>query len=586
MTLSAFSWPSRFVSAIAGNNFDFNDSGKPIIPSTINLQYVNPVFHLTLLSHIVKSDDGFIKSLKNSIASSIRVDGSIDRTQIDKIYILLRTVAKDGSEKLNFLGIAQQKKPGAAGLMEAVKDAIITNHGSETYKYIMQTVSSIVTDGCSLNTGNRGGFWVLFENEMRKESATQPLLKIWCSAHRMELVWGDLADNFKEIKKTLDMLSSIASYFRQSSLRTEKLHETAKVNNLKVYSLAKLFEIRWTEWSYSAVVKILKSWNALVVYFENDTNARAKGFHKYLTNFKNVEFIAFLADVLNVYQRYQKSVQSDKSTIIKLMKNITTLKSALNKLADEKLPGGWEEEFAKSIERNDEKILLMNIELASENSSRNRSNNNLIEQRKRILASAIELLDQRFKVEYDLTTTLEPFLKFKADANVREIHKIFGSDLSLPSLMLQFNELVQELSHSEVEYFELFKRISKDESSYKEFEEIIIIIGRIHACSPQSADVERSIKANNTLKTVFRSRLLVETENKYLYVHMNMPVLEQWNPRSAIISFIKEKTRRQHSNLLEKQTKKNASYFKGTFDQTEEEENEDVIDAADKTIRF
>lgn len=441
--------------------------------------------------------------------------------------------------------------------MDAVKKGICEYHGEDTYRLIMQKVSSIVTDGCSMNTGHRTGLWIQFESEMQKEGADQSLLKFWCSAHRMELVWGDLTNNFKQIKKALDVLSSIASYFNQSGLRMEKLKAIAKANNVRFYSFAKLFEIRWTEWTFTTLINILKSWNALVVYFKDDSNARAVGFHKYLTNFKNIEFIVFLANVLRIYHRYQKAVQSDESTILTLTKSISTFKSALNKIIEEKLSGGWEEMFSTSIEARDEQIYLKNIELTRASTNRLSRNSDPNELRKSILETAIDLLDQRFKVEFDLVSIMEPFLSFNQNADIRKIHNIFGSELSLSSLTLQFNEITGSLTGS-CDYFDLFKNISKNECSYKEYEELIKVIARIHVCSPQSADVERAVKANNLLKTVFRNRLSVETENKYLFVYMNMPALELWNPRPAIVSFIKEKERRQHSNLLDKETKKNA----------------------------
>lgn len=121
------------------------------------MQYIKPASHLTLLTHIVQSDKDFSKNLKDSIACLIRIDGSVDRTQMNKIYICLKTINKDGTEKFNFIGIGKQTQPSASGLMEAVKNCICDNYGTDIYQLIMQKGSSIVTDGCSLNTGYRAG---------------------------------------------------------------------------------------------------------------------------------------------------------------------------------------------------------------------------------------------------------------------------------------------------------------------------------------------------------------------------------------------------------------------------------------------
>lgn len=69
--------------------------------------------------------------LGTSIASSIRVDGSVDRSQIDKIYIMLKILTAQGDFELLFLAIGNQTEHGAIGLFEAVKQGIITILGEE-----------------------------------------------------------------------------------------------------------------------------------------------------------------------------------------------------------------------------------------------------------------------------------------------------------------------------------------------------------------------------------------------------------------------------------------------------------------------
>ena len=57
---------------------------------------------------------------------------------------------------------------------------------------------------------------------------------------------------------------------------------------------------------------------------------------------------------------------------------------------------------------------------------------------------------------------------------------------------------------------------------------------RILAAKPHSADPERLISHSVALKSTSRSRMLLETENLNLYVHYNMPPLDQWNPKLAV----------------------------------------------------
>lgn len=91
LTLSPYSWPSRHVAAEAAAAFRFNDERQDTIPSNINLQHVNPHGYQSMLSAIVEADKRALKvKIGNCVALSIHVDGSIDRTAIDKIYILAK----------------------------------------------------------------------------------------------------------------------------------------------------------------------------------------------------------------------------------------------------------------------------------------------------------------------------------------------------------------------------------------------------------------------------------------------------------------------------------------------------------------
>lgn len=104
-----------------------------------------------------------------------------------------------------------------------------------------------------------------------------------------------------------------------------------------------------------------------------------------------------------------------------------------------------------------------------------------------------------------------------------------------------------------------------------------IIVARIIALTPHSADVERCISANNRLKTDKRSSLSLETENKYLYVHFNMTVLEKFDPHPAINEWFGDLNRRNMASATTSSTKKREQpYFKHIFTSViDESDNED-----------
>lgn len=220
----------------------------------------------------------------------------------------------------------------------------------------MSRVTSICTDGENQNTGDKHSLWVLFEEECQNYRTNLPLIKLWCSAHRLELVWGALTNRVPEVKKVLSVISSISTHFRE--LRTEELKKIAEDNKLKLLSIPKIFTIRWTEWTYKTILSVLKSWNAIMIYCSSADNATATGFHTYLSNLENLKLIVFLADLLQIYQRYHKHVQDDKLTIVSLGKYIKMLKLSLQQLEKDDLIGGWSERLNNDIVIEDDKVFL------------------------------------------------------------------------------------------------------------------------------------------------------------------------------------------------------------------------------------
>lgn len=150
---------------------------------------------------------------------------------------------------------------------------------------------------------------------------------------------------------------------------------------------------------------------------------------------------------------------------------------------------------------------------------------------------------------------VKPFIELQEEANIREIHKTFGADLPLSSLSLEYAEICQLKIERSTNLSKQIKTLlnSSDSSNYKC---VTTILSRINACTPQSADVERLIKANNLLKTAFRAKLNLTTENKYMFVYFNMPSLEKWDPKKAITIWLNDKQRRVHVDLIQKETAK------------------------------
>lgn len=318
LTMSALTFATRVITGKVAENFSYNkpaenNDGKMFSPSEFDLQYTNPSAFRDFLQCIVETDrDNFATKFKSSLAASLRCDGSVDRTQIDKIYVMAKLIPETADDTLVFLGIAEPEERGAQGLLGAVKQACDTALGTKFHKEIFRNVSSVVTDGASVNIGDKQGLWKLLDDELREtgneETVHSPLLKVWCVAHRSELAWKTLKKRMPEVETLIAKFSSVASFFRHSGVRTRELKEVAKKNKCALVHLPKYFEVRFTQFSGELITAILTSWHVLVLYFKQaeltrDSAFEARGYLKYLTARDTLQVATFLADVVTVFSR-------------------------------------------------------------------------------------------------------------------------------------------------------------------------------------------------------------------------------------------------------------------------------------------
>lgn len=148
------------------------------------------------------------------------------------------------------------------------------------------------------------------------------------------------------------------------------------------------------------------------------------------------------------------------------------------------------------------------------------------------------------------------------EADLKSVHKTLGSDLSLETMGLEYEELLrmentQLVTLRESSLSQKVKVLAQSEH-YKTANKVL---ARVLAAKPHSADVERLISCSNNLKSPDRSSMHVETENLYLYIHYNMPPVYLWDPRLAVVKWLNNKSHR----VVTRHKGKQQNYFRGVF---------------------
>ncbi|KAL5233951.1 hypothetical protein ACI65C_001361 [Semiaphis heraclei] len=572
LTLSAYTYPMRVITSQMASNFTFNELNENI---TYDFQYLTPASHKEFLQCIVKSYKKTFsdKLISETISMSLRCDGSVDRSQIDKIYIILKTVSLKGVEEQYFLGAGQVEQRGAEGILDAIETACINNVGHDVTEYIFKNISSIVTDGAAVNIGSKGGLWTLVENKWRNNSnkSNVPLVKIWCAVHRSNLAWKDVSSTVVEVSHIVSKLSGISAFFHNSALRTRELQQLSKENNLQLIRIPKFFQVRWTEFSFSLVNAILISWKALVIYMRNSKEKESNGFLLLLTNKDTIFLLAFLADVLAIFSRYQQTIQSDKITVLDLVKHTESVINKIKSLSSINLVGGWVDVLEDELKGTDGKV-LKDIKLIDFQEKRKHRHNLYVTENRSV--SAIDI-DKYF------VSTIKPVANLDSKANIRNVFDVLGKDLDLADLNMEYTDLMEHNRLEEIRQMPLPKLVQYLSGS-KEFKNITILLARVIAAKPHSADVERLISKSNILKSINRQCLHVETENEYLFIHFNMPALQNWGPRPAIQIWLNQNERR----IKETPKAKEQEWFSGIFMEATKRKSEDQTEQTIKKRMF
>ena len=245
-----------------------------------------------------------------------------------------------------FLGFCEPVERGVTGYIQCIQEAI---KAVQSWNDLMKVVSSIVTDGESLNSGERNGLWK--KEKALHDSSHGPLLKIWCAAHRSNLAYKDVSNSVIEVKLFTSDVVSIGSYFHVSRVRTHELKEAAASKGLsEPLHWPDFKEVRFAEFSHQLFAVFLRNYRSCIYYREKGNDAESAGFLRKWKNKDRVLTVCVLADVTYLLKGLQKSLQKDTCVLSDLPNLKARTISELEELQDQPLTGGWEETFLSKLD--------------------------------------------------------------------------------------------------------------------------------------------------------------------------------------------------------------------------------------------
>ena len=392
---------------------------------------------------------------------------------------------------------------------------------------------------------------------------------------------GNPLRKLTELRVLIEELKGISTYFHTSGVRTRERKTIAEKYKLPIRRYPVHFQIRFTEFLFELINAHLSSWNATTLYFRGQSKEHEEdGYFKLMTNKFKLQLMAFVADVLAVFKRYQKLIQDDGITILEVESRTKTVRTQIRSLSTKPLSGGWEEALLSALSEDGDSLKGIKLQDAR----KRRVPHSLVTVTKElgaikneIICSLDEFLSQRFDIDQKLVGILRHFVGLQSDCDIKEVHNTICSDLDLMELTLEFEELARSENVNHIQELKLPQLVQYLFTSKDIYLNMITALCRVLAAKPHSCDVERLISACNLLKTSMRNRTDIKTQNLYLCVHFNMETLEEWDSRPSIIRWLNQKEHRKKT--VEKA--KSQRWFKGVFkeakqarDESDDEEDE------------
>ncbi|XP_067029584.1 zinc finger protein 862-like [Acropora muricata] len=153
------------------------------------------------------------------------------------------------------------------------------------------------------------------------------LIEMHCVAHRLELAILDAFKGESILTELKDLLQGIYKHYHYSPKALRELNELAQVQQLSVLKRVSVLGTRWTPHLHQALKVFLQNFTVIYTHFENTAasaamQGRAPKTTKQMSDFKQVLFMHFMLDTLDVVSRLSLVMQKDAVTLAEVKDSI------------------------------------------------------------------------------------------------------------------------------------------------------------------------------------------------------------------------------------------------------------------------
>ena len=474
---------------------------------------------------------------------SAMADGSTDSGIIEQELLFVRYL-NNGLPVNRFLTVQSVKHANADGILQAIDNGF-------NYANVINWKDGLVgfgADGASVMMGRQNGVLKKIKDDVPH------LIEMHCVAHKLELAILDAFKDESILTELKDLLQGIYKHYHYSPKALRELNELAQVLELSVLKPVSLLGTRWTPHLHRGLKVFLHNFGIIYTHFQNTAaqgngasavmQGRARKITTQMSDFKQVLFMHFMLDALDVVSHLSLVMQKDAVTLAEVKDSIERTRLSMQALVVR--PGAKLSQFLEAV--GDHGNHFKGVEL-------NRQDGDIAaftRLKERVIGSMVAYVNTRFAnvntndviAAFDMfNTSLWPdrddelTLYGEQELNTLVDHfklLLERNDFDLELVDQEWQELKVciKRNHSQLRMLPMWQRIFAEYS--ERFPNILMLVEIMLVLPLATACCERGFSTLKRIKSDWRSRLETETLDNLMRISIDGPDLESYNAARAL----------------------------------------------------
>lgn len=394
---------------------------------------------------------------------------------------------------------------------------------------LCQRLIGLCTDGASNLQGEMNGALALLKKKINTD-----FVVFHCMAHKLELAVHDVLKTQTQLVHFQSFVDSLYAHFSRSPKNQNQLRAVALQLHVNLLKVVRVFDIRWVASSYRSVHAIWKSYASLVEHFEycskdasrnGRERAKCNGICQKLKKWIFVAELAIIQDALEVLQSLSLFLQERTASVltadVEISNTLKTLKALKNG------NGVSTQEFLEEY-NNDS---CFHGVLCTKPTESEKSKFDVL--KAAFFQCLVDNISSRFS-DYGLVVQQSKVLikdNWPPDENLRILfgdREILQLSTNLKMDQCQTSTLIRQF------------RMHKDGHESDAHDQLKELNQRLLILPISSAECERGFSSMNLTHTSQRNALEIKSLRDLLFVKLNGPPLEHFEPEQFVRMWLKD----------------------------------------------